>query len=260
VRASVEAITIDQVKQFHKDYYGASNAELAVMGDFDPAEVEAVARQLFGNWKSPADYQQVKRIASKVEPTNLTFETPDKANAVVLAALALPVDDKHEDFVSLWLIKNIMGGGPKSRLFRRVREKEGLSYSVGTAYNTANGEGAGEFIFQAIANPANAQRVKQIFEEEFKKAYDEGFTAEEVKDAGEQFLRDNAVIRAQDATMVGTIAHYAQTGDDMRRLRKLLDDMVNTPADKVNAVFRKYLDPKNFTVVIAGDLAAASRK
>jgi len=36
--------------------------------------------------------------------------------------------------------------------------------------------------------------------------------------------------------------------------------MVNTPAEKVNAVFRKYLDPKNFTVVIAGDLASASEK
>jgi len=52
-----------------------------------------------------------------------------------------------------------MGGGPKSRLFRRVREKEGLSYSVGTSYNTNNGEGSGQFVFQAIANPANAQRA-----------------------------------------------------------------------------------------------------
>jgi len=258
-RAAIEAVTIDQIKQFHKDFYGASNAELAVMGDFDPAEVETVARQLFGEWKSPAEYQVIKPVATKVEPANLSFETPDKANAVVFAAVTLPVGDKDEDFVSLWIIKNIMGGNPKSRLFRRVREKEGLSYSVGTAYNSGNDEGVGQFIFQAIANPANAPRVKAIFEEEFKRAYDEGFTADEVKDAEQQFLKDNALIRTQDAGMVGVMSRYAKTGDDMRRLRKLLDDMANTPADKVNAVFRKYLDPKNFSVVIAGDLAGAAK-
>lgn len=256
-RAATEAVTIDQVKQFHKDFYGASNAELAVIGDFDPAEVETIARQLFGDWKSPAEYRMIQRAASAVEPAQLSFRTPDKANAVILAAVELPVADRDEDFVSLWLIKNMMGGNQKSRLFRRIREKEGLSYSVATAYSTPVEGGAGQFIFQAIANPSNAQRVKQIFEEEFKRAYDEGFTAQEVSDAGQQFLRDNAMVRTNDATIIGTMSRYARYGEDMGRLRKLLDDMANTPVEKVNAVFRKYLDPKNFTVVIAGDLPAA---
>ena len=113
-RARLEAVTVDQVKKFHQDYYGASHAELAVMGDFDPAGVEAVARQLFGEWKSPAAYEVINRVASKVNPVNLSFETPDKANAVIMAVLPLPVDDIHEDFVSLWIIKNLMGGGPKA--------------------------------------------------------------------------------------------------------------------------------------------------
>jgi zinc protease len=257
-RAGLEAVTIDRVKQFHKDFYGASNAELSVIGDFDPAEVEAVARQLFGNWNSPAEYQHIKREAAKVEPVQLSFETPDKANAVVMAAVALPVDDQHEDFVSLWLIKNIMGGNPKSRLFKRVREKEGLSYSVVSTYNTTLGQGSGQFLFQAIANPKNAPRVKQIFEEEFQRAYDDGFSAEEVNDAAQQFLRDNAMVRAQDGAILNTMARYAEFGQDMRFLRKLLDDMEHTSAEKVNAVFRKYLDPRNFSVVVAGDLAGAA--
>ena len=257
-RAAIEAVTLDQVKQFHQDYYGASNAELAIIGDFDPAEVEQVARQLFGDWKSPAPYQRIERVATKVEPANLSFETPDKANAVVTAALSLPVDDLHEDFVALWIIKNLMGGNPKSRLFKRVREKEGLSYSVGTAYNAGSSEGYGQFTFQAIANPKNAQRVKEIFIEEFQRAYDQGFSAEEVNDAEQQFLRDNAVLRAQDRAMVDVLARYAETGRDMLSLRKLNDDMQHTSADKVNAVFRKYLNPKNFTVVVAGDFAGAA--
>ncbi|MGZ4790011.1 MAG: M16 family metallopeptidase [Terriglobales bacterium] len=256
-RARLEAVTIDQVKQFYKDYYGASHAELAVIGDFDPAEVETVVRQLFGEWKSPANYEVINRVASKVDPANLSFETPDKANAVIMAVLPLPVGDTDEDFVSLWIIKNLMGGNPKSRLFKRVREKEGLSYSVATAYDTGNSEGSGQFVFQAIANPKNAQRVKEIFQEEFKRAYDEGFSAEEVKDAEQQFLRDNAMIRTSDPTMVGVLSRYERSGRDMSSLRKLLDDMEHTSPEKVNAVFRKYLDPRNFSIAVAGDFSGA---
>jgi zinc protease len=257
-RARLEAVTLDQVKQFHKDYYGASHAELAVIGDFDPAEVATVAKKLFGEWKSPADYEVINRVASKVDPANLSFETPDKANAVIMAVLPLPVDDTSEDFVSLWIIKNLMGGNPKSRLFKRVREKEGLSYSVVTAYDTGTSEGSGQFVFQAIANPKNAQRVKEIFQEEFKRAYDEGFSAEEVKDAEQQFLRDNAMVRTSDQGMVGVLARYERTGRDMSNLRKLLDGMEHTSPEKVNQVFRKYLDPRNFSIAVAGDFAGAA--
>jgi predicted Zn-dependent peptidase len=44
----------------------------------------------------------------------------------------------------------------------------------------------------------------------------------------------------------------------MSSLRKLLDDMEHTSREKVNAVFRKYLDPRNFSVVVAGDFAGAA--
>ena len=52
--ASYKTTTLEEAKKFYGDYFGASNAELAVVGDFDDAEIAKLAAELFGDWKSPA--------------------------------------------------------------------------------------------------------------------------------------------------------------------------------------------------------------
>ena len=83
MRASIELkkVTLDEAKKFYADFYGASNAELAVVGDFDPAEVRKVAEELFSSWKSPKPYAVVKREWKKLAPVNTSLEAPDKTNA-----------------------------------------------------------------------------------------------------------------------------------------------------------------------------------
>ena len=59
--ANTKKLTLADVKNFYNQFFGASNAELAIVGDFDPAEVRKVVEQEFGTWKSPAPYQLVLR-------------------------------------------------------------------------------------------------------------------------------------------------------------------------------------------------------
>ncbi len=55
--ANTKKLTLADVKNFYNQFFGASNAELAIVGDFDPAEVRKVVEQEFGTWKSPSPYQ-----------------------------------------------------------------------------------------------------------------------------------------------------------------------------------------------------------
>ena len=116
-------LKLADVKKFYADFYGASTAELAVVGDFDPSEIQKLATELFGSWKSPAPFTQVKRNWTKLEPVNRSIETPDKANAVFLSITPLPVDDDDPDYPALFVANTILGSGPESRLFRRIRER-----------------------------------------------------------------------------------------------------------------------------------------
>ncbi len=79
----VRSTTLDDVMKFHRDFYGASNACLAVVGDFGVGEIEELSRGLFGSWKSPHPFARVTNPFQAVSAINQLFETPDKANAVV---------------------------------------------------------------------------------------------------------------------------------------------------------------------------------
>ncbi len=83
--ADTKKLTLADVKNFYTQFFGASNAELAIVGDFDPAEVRKVVEQEFGTWKSPAPYKLVLRKRDVVAATDRNIETPDKANAVFMA-------------------------------------------------------------------------------------------------------------------------------------------------------------------------------
>src|SRR5262249_55000906 len=124
---------LELAKKFYADFYGASNGELAVVGDFDPKEIEKLAGELFGNWKSPKPYARIETDFTDIASVNKSIETPDKANAMFVAGQKLNLRDDDPDYPALLLGNYMLGGGfLNSRLAVRIRQKEGLSYGVGS--------------------------------------------------------------------------------------------------------------------------------
>ena len=82
--AEINAATLEQVKSFYTRFVGGANAELAIVGDFDPDAIRALATELFGAWTSPAPFARVPNPYRPPAPTVLTGETPDKANATLI--------------------------------------------------------------------------------------------------------------------------------------------------------------------------------
>jgi len=71
-------LSLDRVKMFHKDFYGASNSLITAVGDFDPAEVQKQIGDLFENWKSPKKFVRVDNRYQKLAPKAEVFQSPDK--------------------------------------------------------------------------------------------------------------------------------------------------------------------------------------
>jgi zinc protease len=156
----LRSVSLDEVRRCYRDLVGASHSELAVVGDFDPEEVTRLAAALFGDWKSPTPYRRIPARYFDVQPMDHVIETPDKANAVFRAGLNLRVRDDHPDYPALVLGNYLLGGSSDARLARRIREKEGLSYSVGSWLSASSQDEAGEFGVYAIYAPQNRARVQ----------------------------------------------------------------------------------------------------
>ena len=179
----LKKVTLEEAKKFYADFYGASNAELAVVGDFDPAEVRKVAEELFSSWKSPKPYAVIKRSWSKLNPANISLEAPDKANAYLYAVTPVSMDQQDPDYPAMVLADRILGGDEKSRLWVRIREKDGLSYGVNSNFRAGPQEKYGVFAAVASAKNENTAKVEAAFKDEIAKAAATGFTAEEVATA-----------------------------------------------------------------------------
>ncbi|MDB5766799.1 MAG: pqqL [Collimonas fungivorans] len=252
--AAIQATPLADVSAFHHDFYGASQGELAIVGDFDVAAVTKVIQEEFGSWKSAAPYQRVIRQNFDVAPLQKTINSPDKENGFYVARENLDMRDDDADYPAMMVANYLFGGGGlKSRLIDRVRQKEGLSYGIGSSLDISSVSRAARFSVQAIAAPQNLGKVDQAVKEELARALKDGFSAEELARAKSGILQENQNARAQDSALSAGWARLLDINRTFAWSKQVEGKISALTVEQVNAAFRKYIDPARVSVVIVRD-------
>jgi zinc protease len=259
--AEIKATTLEQVKQFYANFYGAGAGELAVIGDFDDKAVSQLAGEMFKGWQSKTPYARLVAKFNPVTPLNKAIETPDKPNAIFLAGVNLPLRDDDPDYPALTVANWMLGGsGLSSRLAARIRGKEGLSYGVGSDLQAGTFDKSGNFTAFAIYAPENAAKLEAAFKEEIARALKDGFTAEEVTAGQSGWLQARQADRAQDASLARRLSNYAYLGRTFEWSADLEKKVAALTPDQINAALRRALDPAKIAIFKAGDFAKSKGK
>ena len=258
---ALDKTTLDDVKRFHRELFGTARGEIAVIGDFDAGAIEKVLREAFAGWKSKAPYARVLRDYADIKGARLTVDTPDKENAVLRARIALRMRDDDPDYPALLLANYMLGGsgGGANRLWNRVREKEGLSYSIGSGVNVDTHSDAGTIGFVAIAAPQNIERVEQSVKDEIERTRKDGFGAEELVNAKRGLLRDRELARAQDGGLASTWVRLLDAGRTFAFDKQIEERVEALTLEQVNAALRKYIAVERMVIVIGGDGAKGAK-
>lgn len=255
--ADLQAVKLEEVRALHKAFYGASSGQLAIVGDFDADATLKVLQAEFGPWKSQQPHSPILRAYADVTASKLIAPTPDKENAFLLARLNIDLKDNAPDYAALQVANHIIGGGQlSSRLADRLRQKDGLSYGVGSWLNVNALDNAANWGVYAIAAPQNVGRAEAGLREEVAGALKEGFTAKEVTDAIEGMLKLRLQNRAQDNAV-------ARGWADLLYLDRSYGDWINASDKALSAVTpesalaaaRKYLQLDKLSVAVGGDPA-----
>ena len=254
--AAARKATLAEVQAFHRDFYGASHGELAIVGDFDPAAIAPVIGDSFGSWNSRAEYARIRSDNFDVAPLRQNIDTPDKENGVFSARLNLDMRSDDADYPALELANFIFGdGGLKSRLMDRIRQKDGLSYGGGSSLAVSDTDRASSFGISAIAAPQNLKKLEAAIRQELARALKDGFTAAEVADAKSGMLQQRLQSRAQDGVLASGWVAYLYLGRSYAWSRDFEDKLKALTPAQVNAAFRKAIVPARLSVVTAGDQA-----
>jgi zinc protease len=258
--AAVKAIKYADVKNFHQAFYGANAGQFALVGDFDLAPTQTLMTALLGDWNSKQKYARVAKAYRETRSVTLSFETPDKANAFYIAVLSLPVKDDAPDAQPLALANRVLGGGGlKSRIVDRLRQKDGISYGAGSFLQMNPYEANSALGFYAIYAPQNLDKLKTGLAEEVARLLKDGVTEQELLDAKSGILQGQLINRSQDASLVGTLCSQLFQGRSMKFIADNEARLKATSLAEVNAAIVKYIDPARLVQVFAGDFANVAK-
>ena len=252
----VKKVSLDDVKKFHKEFYGGSETTITVVGDFNETAILDKVKDQYAAWESSKPYERITDPYTELQPADEVIETPDKSNAMFFAGMPVKVNDSHEDYAAMVIGNYILGGGfLNSRLATRIRQEEGLSYGVGSWFNGSSQDDGGSFGAYAISAPENSAKVQAAFKEEIDKMVKEGFTQEELDAARNGWLQAQNVNRSQDRALTGKLTSQLRLDRSMTWEKELEKKISMLSLEDVNAAMKRHIDHKKMVYVKAGDFA-----
>jgi zinc protease len=258
--AFVNGVTVANLRDFHEDFFGATHAEVVVIGDFDPNAVRALLADRLDGWRSPKPFSDMLTQYANLakDPVTQDFNTPDKENAFILGGMPIQMRDAHADYPALLFGNYILGSGPASRLFGRIRGREGLSYGVGSGFNASPRSDAATFTVNAITAPQNAEKVEASFRDELATVLRDGYTAEEFAAAKVSWAQAQQVNRTQDAFLANRLGLWTHVDRTMAWDAELEAKVAALTVEQVRDAMRRHLDVAKMTFMKGGDFQAVS--
>jgi zinc protease len=253
----LKKVTLAETRQFYNEFYAPAEGEIVVSGQFDPEQTQKLITQLFGDWKSSKPYERLHDNYEKVDAINHKIETPDKQNAMFIAGTTVKMNDDDPDYPAITMGGMMLGGSPNSRLFQRIRVKDGLSYGASARFYLHTRDDGGAFYASAYAAPQNMPKLEAAFHEEMDRALKDGFTADELEKAKKTWLDQQALDRADESSLAETLVSLERWGRTMQWEQQLETAVSALTPQQVNAAFKRQLVPAGVSIVKGGDFKKA---
>jgi zinc protease len=267
--AELEAMTLDDVRAFHRDFAGAAHAEFAAVGALTSpgatgaqreaavAQTAALLAELFGNWVAPVRFERVPRpLPATVDgaATRRVLLTPDKANALYAWQAAVPLAEDSRESAAAALANLMFGGGSAARLSTRVREREGLTYGINSFVGQRDVDNWAMVGVQASLAPQNLARLEAAVSEEISRVLRDGFTAEELASAKSAIAQQRRLTRASDSALAAALVNNLYRGRSFTEWQGQREQVFESiTLEEANAAARRLLSAANRVTVVAGD-------
>jgi zinc protease len=255
---SIRATTREDVRRFYEEHYGGRSLILTVVGDVRAVEVAAQFRSLFETFEGPGSVEvEVADPAWQEGALREVVLVREKANVDVLIGAAAPLRRDAADYYAALLANSALGESTlSSRLGLQVRDREGLTYGIGSRFR-APSLAAGPWYISVSVNPSNVERAIESALAVLRDYVRHGIRPEELEDEKSSAVGSFKVSLSTNAGLAEALwnAEFYRLGPDF--LDHYPELIQSVRLDEVNAAIRKYFRPDHLTIVVAGDTDAA---
>ncbi len=249
---TIHAITRADLADFHQRYFAPNNMILGVTGDFEKAEMIAKLEKAFEGWApTKIDLPAVAPVKERMNGAVYKISKSIPQTQVRIGHLG--IKQANPDFFALSVMNDILGsGGLTSRLFQDVRTRQGLAYSVGSAFQPGKLERGFFLAYGATRAEKSLQAIHSMIRQ-IAIIREAEVTDEELSRAKEAFLNSFIFSFSSPAQIVGrqvSLAYYGLPEDFLEQYRDNVEKV--TKAD-ILRVAKKYLHPDRLIMMIVGD-------
>jgi len=250
--ATINAITRDDLIEFHKTYYQPQNIQIAICGDFNQKDVLKKIEKYFGDWqKSEAKVPPPPKVDYTYANKIYYIEQKDapQANIMIGHIGGFTLD---KDYPARIVMNNILGGSFGSRLVDNVRSKEGLAYETSGRYSD-NVEFPGMFYAYALTKNETISKALTEMIKQVKSMQIDTATVQEMKFGKDGYLNSFVFNFDNKTEIINRIMTYDRYGLPEDFLFKSKEAVEGVTASDVVAAALKNLHPDEMQIVVLGD-------
>ena len=249
---TIQAISRDEIAQFHRDYFGPQGMILTIVGAMKAEEAVAKVTAVFGDWQNPQQ-KPLPAIPPVARPSSLIrahVPMPDKVQADILLGLPGPLR-AAPDYLDASLMNTVLGVfGMMGRIGQSVREEQGLAYY---AYSQLQGShGPMPWFAGAGVAPEHVEQAITAIRAEIGRIQNEKVPADELADSQAFRIGSIPVSLETNSGLASVISDLEMHGLGLDYLQRFPDLVRAITPERVQAAAQKYLSTEQLAVAVAG--------
>jgi zinc protease len=254
---SIASISRDDLVAFHKAWFGANNAILAIVGDVSADEAFAGAERAFGSWERAPNTAAPPQDPPPATRRVVVVDRPGAVQTEIrVGNIALP--RKHPDYLALDLAIKILGGEGGNRLQRVLRSERGLTYGASADTNAL--KDAGDIVADTDTRSATTGEALRLMVDEFWRLQRERVSQRELNDA-QAYLTGSFPLTIETPSAIALqVLNAVFYGLDLNELQTFRERVTAVTPDDIQRVARLYLHPDKLSIVLVGDASTFARQ
>ena len=256
-KRALEGLGREELAAMHRALYGPASLVLALVGDFDPRQVGDQLRELLAGWDGGVDEPPaVARMHPADSPAGESREAmPDKPNLDVLLGHPGGLRRRDDDFLAGVLGNSVLGHSTlSSRLGRRLRDREGLTYGVISRFFGASLVDGPWAVTFTVA-PRNLDQAVASVRDEIERLLADGPEEAELADERAAMAGSYRVGLANPAGVARELSRLARHALPPEEIDRLPGAVLATPTAAVREALRRHIDPAHLALAVAGELS-----
>jgi zinc protease len=251
--ANIKNTNLDDLKAFHKVYFGSTSMHLVIVGDTEDTNLKMSLKKSFKNWNGGVSAvlrsEEITKAALKTEIITI----PEKPSAELFIGQYTGLKITDADYIPFYIANYTLGAGFAGRLMQTVRDIDGLTYSISSKLG-GNSTIGGYWFVNASFNPTLFQKGLGATMVQVDKWVKDGITEEELQNKKTNVIGSFKVGMATTIGVARTILSFVERGLEPSYIEQYPKDIEKVTLQQVNDAIKKYIQLDKMIIVKSGSI------